>query len=346
MNTNKKKNTNQCVFFIHSNITYLSSLAIIEAKNIQNPKLIFGRNFKSSFFVNSYEKVYLSEKVDFLSKIPTYGKFLLFFSYFSSIQLFNKILKTVTKNNSFTCYIPHTKNFLMQLLINHKNCIAYNILDEGLLSYTTNQSFIKKTNPYYTENKIGIFIKYLKFLNHFNKSDYYNYSKKSYNFLYLFFIQNTVTKKVKLLKLPKFETTNHNLNILNDKTIFILDDYDSNNFIPKTVYLKALVEVFTKFKLTKAFIKTHPATKDKNEVLALLKSKNIVATLIDDTIPIEVLLVCGKNISIYGFFSSLLFYASIFNQKSYSLLGYLKKHHTVKDENLLPTIFYDKVKIL
>lgn len=346
MNTKKKKDTNQCVFFIHSNITYLSSLAIIEAKNIQNPKLIFGRNFKSNFFVNSYEKVYLSEKVDFLSKIPTYGKFLLFFSYFSSIQRFNKILKTVTKNNSFTCYIPHTKNFLMQLLINHKNCIAYNILDEGLLSYTTNQNFIKKTNAYYTESTIGIFMKYLKFLNHFNKSDYYNYSKKSYNYLYLFFIQNTVNKKVKLLKLPKFETVNHNLNMLNDKTIFILDDYDSNNFVVKADYLKALTEVFTKFKISEAFIKIHPATKDKTAVFELFKSKNISVTLISDAIPIEVFLVYGKNISVYGFFSSLLFYASIFNQKSYSLLGYLKKQYIVKDENLLPEIFYDKVKII
>ena len=346
MNSKKNKDINRCVFFIHSNITYLSSLAIIEAENIQNPILIFGRNFRSSFFVNSYEKVYLSEKIDFLSKIPTSRKFLLFFRHYFSIQGFNTILQTITKKNSFTCYIPHTKNFLMQLCINHKNCIAYNILDEGLLSYTENESFIKKTNSYYVENKFGIFIKYLKYFNHFNRSDYYNYNNKAYNYLYLFFQQKAAIDKVKLLKLPKFKTANHNLNMANDKTIFILDDYDSNNFISKTDYLKALVEVFTKFNISEAFIKTHPATKDKTEVFALLKSKNISVTLISDEIPIEAFLVYGKNISVYGFFSSLLFYASIFNQKSYSLLGYLKKQYTIKNENLLPTIFYDKVKII
>ncbi len=149
------------IFYIHSNITYLAALSIIEMKEIDNPVLIFGRNYKCKYIENQFKKIYLDVEVDSLNNVPSSGERFLIFKKWRALKKFNAIIDQNTQG-SFTCYLPHAKIFLMQLFVMHKKCIEYNILDEGMLCYTSLSRIIKQTDKIYEKNWYYKFVRFIK----------------------------------------------------------------------------------------------------------------------------------------------------------------------------------------
>jgi len=328
------------LFYVHSNITYLASISLINEYKIKDPIIVFGRNFNSKYINSNYKIVYLSKKLELLNKIPTYGDFFLIRHLLSLIEFYRLIREIDSK---YILFLPHSNNILMQMFINNRNCYKYNYIDEGLLSYSESERFHKKTNEYFIKNSFGKFMRYVYFFNHLNLSSYFKESKE-YDFIYLFFNNNENILKGRLLNL-NFVKDEYNFDILNGKDVFILDDFENEIFLNVNQYLRSLELILKEVIFKSLIIKFHPSTLNKQFIFELLDRYNINYLILDDDFPIELYLIYGKNINIHGFYSSILFYSAIFKQNTISYLDKIYYLISEKELKLIPNVFFKKLNL-
>jgi len=334
------------IFYIHSNITYLASLSIIEELELREPILLFGRGYTNDSIKNNYTKIVLDEYIDTLNDVPSSGSAWLIFKYAISIRYLKQLITKYGKNG-YICYLPHVKNFLMQYFVMHKACKHFCIIEDGLLSYSNTIAFIKQTNRKYTSTISGRILRFLKYFNHLNSSSVYFPIKANLVGVYLFYDSQDKNRdiKPKILSWPKL---NIELPDYSNRKIFIIDNLDSNNFLDKKNYLSVYRSIFKEFYQMELFIKFHPANKPSLAVINLLDEQRINYRIIPPNIPLELVFLKSKSLKIYGLFSSLLFYAAIMGHESVSFA----KHADLFDERispmmkkLMPAVFFEKVNL-
>ena len=336
------------IFYIHSNITYLAALAIIKEKKLTEPVLLFGRNYTNSLIVNDYQKVYLNKEIDSLNFVPSSGTPWLAFKYYISLKQ-TKLLINKYGSKEFECYLPHVKNFLMQFFVMHSKCMRYNIMDEGLLSYTNPVLYIKQTDKRFTENFKGKIIRLLKYVNHVNSSSVYSRIKARLGKIYLFYNDSTRDWKEVNVQIMEWPALSIDIPDYSNKNIYILDNLENDSFLDIRNYSPILMSIFNHFKNKELHIKFHPANKNYDIILNLLKKTGVKYNIIDSNTPIELVILNSENVKIFGLFSSLLFYAAIMGHDSYSFAKYSEPYDvriSPMMAKLMPPVFFEKVKMI
>ncbi len=318
-------------------------MAVIKKNEIKDIVFLFGRGYTNSRFNLEYKVIHLPFAITQLGSLPTSGIFKPFW-LFKRILLLDRILNKNIKG-SYCCYLPNTNNFIMQAIISKSNCKEYNIIDEGLMSYLDPKFFIKKTNPLY-KNQF-FFKKILKFFFHFNRSIVYKNIKAKSGFIYLFNksdFSNTINPVIKI-EYPILEI---DIVPMDNEHVFVFDNSIQDNVIDEIDFYILIRKIFADIKLIKLYIKFHPAQNNIESIITHLTNLEINFEILPMDLPLELVFVKSKNMTIYGIWSSLLFYAAISKHHSISFINIASKISVKAKEwskYNVPMVFHNIVEI-
>ena len=331
------------LFYVHSNITLLSCMAVIEKNDLKNILILFGRSYTNSYINLDYKVLQLPKLIIQLDQIPTSGIFKPFWIA-QRLSSLDKILQQ-ENNETFCCYLPHTNNFLMQAIITHPSCIEFNIIDEGLLNYSAPNYFIKQTNPLYSQQ---FFLKRrVKYFSYFNRSIVFKSIKAELNTIYLF-KQSDFSNLNYLFSQINYPDLNLELISMDNKHVFVFDNAIQENLIEEKDFYILILKIFNNFKDLDLYIKFHPAQINVDRIITQLSTLNLRFSIIPNDIPLELVFVKSKNMTIYGIWSSLLFYATVSNHLVISYAGtagIISKKAKEWTESYMPKIFYKNIQL-
>jgi hypothetical protein len=303
------------LFAIHSHITLLSALAVIQHHKIVNPVLIITTNYKIPARINfNFEFHYLPEKISYLHTVPSYGNANILKLGLTILKL-DSWIKKITNNLYFKLFIPHSKIFLYQVLLTHKKCLELNYIDEGLLSYT---------DKYHKESmgvEINIF-KRLFMFNYFNRCNIHNKKKIVYNQAFRFVNTQPSQNGIKNIPWPTIRSSE--IVDFSNTTILVLDNPVYGDVCKKEEYLSYLKFIANRFTAKHIFIKHHPRERDIEQITQIFNDAGVLFQIIKDDTILELSMLNSTNIQFYGGWSSLLFYASSRNHKVTSFLTRFK----------------------
>jgi hypothetical protein len=304
------------IFIVHSNITLISAIAVVQQCKVQNPIFIVAEGYQSPFLAKiEFETIQLPSYFTFLLNCPSYGSNNILKLFFL-IKKFDSFVASITQNGPFSLFLPHSKNFFYQVFLTHKKCIEINYIDEGMLSYTDN--FHKEK----LKTKIS-FIKKILSLNYFNRTNVFNEVKKSYSHIYRLVKVTTPNSKVESIKWP--EINYKEIVVFSNSIILILDNPVYGNTCSKDEYFDYIKLLAQKFTSKKIYIKSHPREKDIESILMIFTEAGVNFEIIKNEVILEISLLNSSNVEIYGGWSSLLFYASSMHHNVFSFLGSMKK---------------------
>lgn len=335
------------IFYIHSHITHIVARSVVLEANISPESLffIFGRNF----FIDNFPYPYfsLSENLMALTQIPSYGEQFLI----RKIRILRKIdrmLAQVADGEKFVAYLPSTKNYLMQFIITHSLCDEFNIIEEGLSTYAGTN--VKRTNSYYQNNLIGRAKAYLKYPAHLGRSTVH-YSKQFSRVYRLYtisedlkhFLPNESVHVLSEWYIPEIPEFYH----LTNESVFFFDATVEHNTLDYKEFERAF-QLFVAYWAStgrRLWLKFHPAnTMIQDTVYSILRQHSITFVEIPPLISPESLLLNSHMLKVFGFYSSVLYYAAKFGHSAFSLDSFIESKETKSlIGSTTPSDFFDVV---
>lgn len=325
------------VFFLHSPITCIVAKAIMMDEKLSPSEclIVTQSNYYSKISLNDFSGIKV-EVIDFAEfNKQTTNPILL-------EQYYHKWINTITGFNKFIFYTPHDLFFLTKYFVFNKFCQKYFYIEEGLGSF--NPALLE---PYRLCNKreeklSRILPKKLSFVARFQHLD------KKINIIRFLPTSSRYLTTNLFNRLPKYEgcycisddaflflksRKQIDLDFLRkipdnpqflEAPFFVFDDM-VNAKISKLETIKQVLSNFlTVHNIQKLNVKFHPSQKleEKEEYIKILKDNNTQYIIIDDNFVLEKYFI-GRDLHVYGFLSSLLFYNSNLSQngKSYSFLS-------------------------
>ena len=328
------------LFYIHSYVTYLAALGVIEHKCINDEDVAFicGRGVA---FNDRFKSLNVNNAFPSLALQPTYGTRWMYLKKRKDIFAFDQIVSELVDGKQYFCYLPSNNHFLLQLIASHKLCVGINFIEEGLSSY--DEFFYKKLWPFngpfgllkrivntgcrnvHPEKIISEGTLFTLFGHSFYKSDIH---------------KECVMPDVSRIPYSGIKMESTNLLMMNAFR-------DANDTVRR-----GLLDVLGKSTkgLNEIYIKHHPYSDEKFKVdlEQTLMSSGIEVHLIPEDTPTELMLFNSCNLNIYGLCSSTMMYGALFGHKAYSFADKFK-HHSDEcafylDNNLIiPDIFYNYV---
>lgn len=290
------------IFVIHSNTVLLTALGVIDYEHLKHKDIVFlyGRNFTSSIVDSDIE-------CHDISDIYYVSPSLLDLTLKSKVKSLNSMIdESIGKclNCDFIVYLPHTGVYLFQMLMTYCKCKGVSLLQEGAFSYFTKPI----NNPFKTKVKNFLFS-----TNRF----WFQINWNIPNFVYKYF---TPYKTYALNKAFFAPLSNHFDNVVikwplfdgdqfilsEGSSVFLFDNAVELGFVEKDIYLEGCKKLVNNCKYNKCYVKFHPSQTQTtiDELLKLFEGREICYC--DKTIPFEIVMSCSKNLSLYGFGTSLL----------------------------------------
>ena len=312
------------IFIIQSSITYYISLAVINYKQLNPLDVIF----ISTRHYNPNNQSYII--YDCLEWLDWYYPLSIkkLARHYGNLHKIDDRIFSITNNEEYYAYIPNTDSPLNQIVITNDLCKKYAIIEEGVANY---RDYLY-TRPSFVRPKIIILACY--FLNYFLKRIYLyhpflgEYRKSNLKPQYFYFKsdKNIITERDNHVYLPfykeqycrEYDYSRCNLFVLSS----LRNKIHQDNQLPLLLYISdKLIGV------ENLYIKYHPAQDDtfKREFERILNAKSITYSVMDNNLSIEQVIVNSRNLTLYGFDSSALFYSKILNPniKVYSFSKYL-----------------------
>lgn len=299
------------LFCVHSSITYYISKAIIEYYNIALGDVVM---CVDNHYVNMYDDMDC-KKEDMTGILAMFKAYDLskFLSLPYNIKRFDTILGNIMQNDTYFAYIPNVTATINQVIITNKKCVGYNFIEEGIGSFKK-ELFYRCPIPFHgmrhlVLKTISYFCKRIEFEHPFLAK----YRKSNFKPAYYYFKSfiEAIPSNSIYLPYPKF---NQIPIVHSGSHIFIVS--------PLLEYKLALSDTFTKSIIFLAeiikrvsnsiIIKFHPYQKApiKESIIKIFDDYSIQLTVLDDSIPIEPIILSDSKLNIYGFESSVLYYAS------------------------------------
>lgn len=331
------------LFYIHSYVTYLVTLGVIEHKDIKDEDvvLICGRGV---VFDNRFKSLNVNKSFPSLASQPTYGTRWMYVKKRRDILAFDHTISELVEGNQYVCYLPSNNHFLLQLIASHKLCVAVNYIEEGLSSY--DEFFYKKLWPF--NGSLGL----LKRIVNTGCRNVHPEKIISEGTLFTLFdpsfYNSTIHKECVMPDVSRIPYSGIKLESTN---LLMMNAFRDANETVRRGLLDVLGES-TKG-LNEIYIKHHPYSdeKFKHDLEHTLMSSGTEVHLIPEDTPTELMLFNSRNLNIYGLCSSTMMYGALFGHKAYSFADKFK-HHSAEcasylDNNLtIPNIFYNYVKQL
>lgn len=320
------------IFMIHSHTLLLTSLGVIEKECIpsEDVLLVFSRNYRSAIPLR-YKSFDLSKEVE--------KTFYIMLSWSRRHYRFNKKNRDtsigsfdefITKNASegYFLYCCQLQAFANQILATNPLCEECFFIQEGgrtMKPLLTDQIswFCKCYNRIVLHHDKRLW----KMSNWFpDNSTPYNKPITAYAFDRNYF--GKMPKEIRMIEWPKIKIE---INIDENRPIFVLEGAVELGQIDSGTYEKAVKQLVMKYAASKNYIKFHPKNSEmaKKKYLSFFEEKGVNVEELPMEIPFELILVNFSNLKLYGFGTSLLFY------------GKSLKHNVVsKEEYLMSSVRY------
>lgn len=324
----------KCIFCVNNLISYLAALAVISKEKIpDNEYVIYSVNSKQ---YSPVKCIVLETKGGRIKQLfnrnatrRAIGRSVAnspFKLYISSMSIFAKCFATNPNCTSISfieeglgCYVNEypmiyiTDNY--EPIQNLQNKTIYDKLKEIL--YILSGDSIKEAKiPYWYQAYIGV-----------QNIKFYGFSMHTYYFA-------EADKKILLSFsdiINRFDMGYINHYNLDDSCILLGEAHLEIQGIYLNDYIKCIEQYFipeTKKYIDKTiFVKFHPDETEESKVRTkeILLKNCVKFNIIPDSISLEILLLEAKRAVLFGFDSSLLLYASMMGQESYSLSLHLKR---------------------
>lgn len=322
------------VFTVHSPITYLCAHLVIENLELKEDKIIIiSNNYTPP--INLYQQYENFQNIN--SSI--FQKL----SKFNVPKHFDAYISDITNNESFIAYIDLMHNW-QRLLVTHKKCKSFNFIEEGTASYSVATTMDAVThinmNGAYRLNNRQIIKESLRgamqllkgYPRRILQMPYYYGTYADVDDVFYYGLHKSTFPGVKQNKKINLQIGSNTTKmkelagpqVLNDSVLWVEDSYYRWFNIPIENYegvIEKSIQLLPDNILSKNhYIKLRPSQKKENSaIFKVLKKHTNSIYVLSDNIIVESLLIISKNLVVIGNVSSVLFYASILNHKSFSM---------------------------
>lgn len=312
------------LFIINSHTTFLTSMGVVEylKLNENDVYFLYVRNYNNSIISVDYHVVKASFLMQFESQ--------LFQTKIKRFKALKKIDDFILKNinDKFHLYCPHLENAVWQAFYTNSFCIDMSYIQEGGIPYSRayiTKMSIKEKLKFTLSNKIYRLTKRVWHGGWYTEGtmkkqkEIHSYAINYSFFHYLPSINHIVKwPSVKLnITIPKFSH------------VFIFDGFVSNGVIEPEIYDKYCKKIILENIGQKNFVKFHPAqTHDEIKTITQIFEENHCSyEILPNAIPFELFLSAYSDFIIYGFSSSLLYFAVDLGFKVVSKYTWLFESH-------------------
>jgi hypothetical protein len=341
------------IFWIHSSTAYYTSLAIIKEKrlNYSDIILLLDRNYK-----NKYDFDYKFTEYDVLkfSKMLSPFKLQTLFKIKYITGKLDEFLLNICRGVDFFVYIPQLSHPVFQIIITNEKCKGYSFVEEGVANY----KFFLLNNPpivfpFFKKNAIR-FVNL--FLSRVNLNNSFFGLLKKVDFVPSYFLldnclnelrSNIFNKSIFI----KWEIHPISFQFNQNIPVIILSPLVEYELINKSNFILGISIIIDVINSNDVYIKFHPFQSDEiiNDVINIVKMKGKNDLIIPNDEPFEQIILQYPQLKIYGFESSLLFYAKILSGHSevFSVSNFIEKvdstYHEYVKLNTLEFVKYNQI---
>lgn len=330
------------IFLLHSNTTLISTIGVIENEKLEKDDIILflTRGYNTTLNYRSYN---LNNHFQRLENINLYN----FYKGWKIIDEIDSFLEE-SINEDYTLYLPHFVHPFFQILITSKYCVRINIIEEG--SNCLSVFFYRKSNSIKFK-LVDIFFNSTKIFGNGRYDRIYTsydflFKNNKYEPIFYSFSPNAFSKIAKYTKktincnFP--ELYNDDKIIQNNSSILVLEAIFEQGNLSENLFFNSIEAVIALIKDETIYVKFHPAQNKENIskiINLIINNKKII--VIPNFIILEFEFMRCKDLSVFGFTSSLLLYARLYghNVSSYSSLWdkdfRYKKYRKLNDFPLL-----------
>lgn len=306
-------------FYVHSHITYFLTKAIIAKMKIPDNEvfLLLSRNY-SNPEIHSFKSIDLSFYHD---KLNTYSVFNSIIKQ-SLIPEIDGLIENLLLKSIYSVYLPHVFHPVMQIIATHHNCHQINIIEEGVNSYS--EYLLSSKDRSYLKGFVKRIINGIKPITrnriYFIKSfDLTKFKKPLEPIFYSITSKAFPGVEHKVIRLKMIPLDDLVYDLSGSISLILEGAVDQGNMKEETL-LDGIKKILNDIDSQLLYVKFHPAQKieSRDKILKLIFESGITAKIIPDEIPFEQVFLTSKNLKVYGFTSSLLFYAHEYNCKVFS----------------------------
>lgn len=324
------------LFTIHSPITYFSAINIIYQEKIPlSEVIIITDNYKVPIEIGLIVSSYQNLENSIWDKIKKTN----------IVKEYDNYITKITDGEEFIAYIDLMHAY-QRIIITHSRCLSFNFMEEGTASYVIPNNLYLITHgfnniSFRNTNLKQVYHSLIRVLRGTNmRLISLPFQPQAYSFMpnikYYTFSEfgypGVISKNKMILDISNIDNSflnNFTIDLKFDNSfIWVEETFPEYYGVTDQDYYEAImqvVEFLRKKAISEVFLKLRPNRKIKNSFLYdVLNKSDLIITLIPDHVVLEVIFIKAKNITVIGIVSSLLFYGTIFGQKSYSFYDLLK----------------------
>lgn len=314
------------LFYIHSHITYYVTKAIIKKFNYTNDNvvLVISRNYKNKE-INNFISIDISKIHD---DLDAFGLSNFHKKHFQIDEIDTLLNNQFSAGQKFRAYLPHIFHPAMQIIATHNQCEELHIIEEGVNAYSTylmhkkDKSLIKQMVKS-TINAIPLIgKKRIFFVKNF---DLTKFAKNTPSIFYSITSKGFKGLPYKIERIKMLPIDNLVYDISGSSVLVLEGAVEQGNMKLSTM-LNGIETIIKDIEVGEVYIKFHPAqsNENRNKIENLIKSYNIKTKVIPNDIAFEQIILTNTDLKVYGFTTSLLFYANEYGCETYSYEEHLE----------------------
>lgn len=332
------------VFFVQSPITYLAMLGVLCNRRIEEKDVVVFSNWKYAQSILPFVPIEGRSGKD-LFRNPS--KFL------NTARYNDKRLNRLTGGDKFQLYVPAFSGSVDRFAATHKNCVGINFMEEGLSSYVPELP-ISSYNAHHLSPERTRYSSFKeRFEDMFKVVRGYSFAMHSLPFIYnaTFGMQEILYfgfgkdvfpgfPREKVIGLS-FEEIKERFHLESHydltgsailATCGLLVDLEMFK-VKEDRYFKAIDDCVQSLEGKKVFLRFHPheSLAVRKKTKELLERHRLDYMEIGDHAIMEIELLNAKDVIVYGFDSTMQYYAAMFGHKCFSLSNYVFDNATQGD---------------
>lgn len=306
------------IFLIHSHTLFLTSIGVIEKENLAKEDVIFlySRNYNNSL-PYSFESYDLSKEIE--------DTYYIIFSWSRRNFWFNKKHRDVSVQffdsflaehapGGFILYACHLQSFANQIIATNRLCKECFYIQEGGRVMTPDITtrvkwFCRLYNFIFLHGEKRIW----KMTNWFpNENTPYRKPITAYAFDKAYFCD--VPKETKMVSWPRIDV---DIELKINWPMFLLEGAVELGQVDRKTYMEAVDRLVGMYAKKDNYIKFHPkqSNKIKLEFKGMFEKRGLCVEELPMSIPFELIVANFKDLDLYGFGTSLLFYGQAFGHR-------------------------------
>lgn len=303
------------VFYIHSHLTFYCSQNVQKHLAIgpEEVRYILARNYSNAFHSDI-------KAVDFSELQDKYNTIMNPKELKENLKIVDNKIEHLTDDLNYVLYTSTLSHPLKQIVATHPNCKSVEIIEEGISSYMNEPSFYASFDNQFSFLRhfwleiVKPFFGYplrISGMSPFNTNRFTNHH---YFGFYEGVYPYANKKKIRLLPDIRIENIPTEFKLKGEKVLFFdAVMVEQKKICTPAEYLRNFDQCITMLDVTgkRLFAKFHPSQDQEiiESIKAQFKKSNCEVILIPDEIPAEQILTQSTDLKVFGWFSTLLFYA-------------------------------------